>query len=672
MNRKHISFTILLILITLISISSIQAANQTDVIESTDTNPLTEISFNGTTSDDLQKTIDKASDGETINLGENKAYNLNSTVEITKPVTLKGTNVSITSQNALSIRQTSNVEINGIKFINTNPLPGYAESIKGTGIYIQGLTNIIIDNCSFINYAHGVDMYTSSDSVVKNSYFTGTTTGVNPERADAGTKALQIMGSHNVKALNNTFEGNILDGLSIASSSYDIYAENNTFINNTYAIFYGGASTQGNILKNNRFITCGMINTSYTDNLGKVVVCYQNLPVISLQKASSYIQIIDNEFVVKNSNVLILSEAENRAHGFPSVIGAINITGNTVKKYDASVDDSSVTFYYINVLENLGISPVGEIDVYGNNFTDIPGIVNFKLNFNEIKDSNNTVHIPKTQTNTFLTVTYVKGGRIVLELDDLAGSGIEGEKITYSINGGSDITDETDMYGHVYINGLSGEVKLKAKFKGSDKYSECDLTTTIQVSPVQTATSIAAGSLTVNVISAKGTSYKFTLKDATGKAIADKQVSITFDGKIYTATSNTNGIVSFALPAAAAGKYAVTMAFSGDSTYKGSVATSTISIVKQATKLTVAKKTFKKKATKKVTAVLKENTGKVLSGKKVTMKVNGKTYTAKTNSKGVATFKVKLTKKGTFKATTKFAGDNYYTAKSTTSKIVVK
>ncbi len=672
MNRKHIGFTILLILITLISISSIQAANQTEIIESTDTNPLAEISFNGTTSDDLQDTIDKASDGETINLGENKQYTLNSTVEIRKPITLKGTNVSITSENALSIRQTSNVEINGIKFINTNPLPGYAESIKGTGIYIQGLTNIVIDNCSFINYAHGVDMYTSSDSVVKNSYFTGTTTGVTPERADAGTKALQIMGSHSIKALNNTFEGNILDGLSIASSSYDIFAENNTFINNTYAIFYGGASTEGNILKNNRFITCGMINTSYTDNLGKVEVNFQNLPVISLQKASSYIQIIDNEFIVKNDNVLILSEAENRAHGFPSVIGAINITGNTVKKYDSSVDDSSVTFYYINVLENLGISPVGEIDVYENNFTDIPGIVNFKLNFNEITDSNNTVHIPKTQTNTFLTVTYVKDGRIVVELDDLAGNGIEGEKITYSINGGSDITDETDIYGHIYINALSGEVKLKAKFNGNDKYTGSDLTTTIQLSPVQTATGISAGSLGVNAINAKNAIYTFTLKDVNGHALPGKSVSISFNGVLYTASSNSKGVVSFKLPTNTAGKYAVTMAFTGDSTYKGSVATSTISIVKQATKLTVAKKTFKKSATKKVTAVLKDNTGKVLKGKKVTMKVNGKTYTAKTNSKGVATFKVKLTKKGTFKATTKFAGDAYYTAKTTSSKIIVK
>ena len=58
---------------------------------------------------------------------------------------------------------------------------------------------------------------------------------------------------------------------------------------------------------------------------------------------------------------------------------------------------------------------------------------------------------------------------------------------------------------------------------------------------------------------------------------------------------------------------------------------------------------------------------------KVTIKVNKKIYTAKTNSKGVATFKItKLTKKGKYAATVKYAGSKYYNTKSVKVKITVK
>ncbi|WP_298501316.1 Ig-like domain-containing protein, partial [uncultured Methanobrevibacter sp.] len=60
------------------------------------------------------------------------------------------------------------------------------------------------------------------------------------------------------------------------------------------------------------------------------------------------------------------------------------------------------------------------------------------------------------------------------------------------------------------------------------------------------------------------------------------------------------------------------------------------------------------------------------AGKKVTLKLNGKTYTAKTNDKGQATFKLDLSKKGTYKATVNFAGDNTYSGSSKSVKITIK
>ena len=94
----------------------------------------------------------------------------------------------------------------------------------------------------------------------------------------------------------------------------------------------------------------------------------------------------------------------------------------------------------------------------------------------------------------------------------------------------------------------------------------------------------------------------------------------------------------------------------------------------QSLKLLFLSKTFKKSVkTKKYTVTLKTNTNKVMKNTKLTLKVNGKTYTAKTNAKGQATFKItKLTKKGKFTAVVKFAGNKYYNAKTVKPKIIVK
>ncbi len=97
--------------------------------------------------------------------------------------------------------------------------------------------------------------------------------------------------------------------------------------------------------------------------------------------------------------------------------------------------------------------------------------------------------------------------------------------------------------------------------------------------------------------------------------------------------------------------------------------------VKKATpKLTAKAKTFKKSLkTKKFSVTLKNNLNKVMKNTKVTLKVNKKTFTAKTTDKGVATFKItKLTKKGKYTATVKYAGSKYYNAKSVNVKITVK
>ena len=95
-------------------------------------------------------------------------------------------------------------------------------------------------------------------------------------------------------------------------------------------------------------------------------------------------------------------------------------------------------------------------------------------------------------------------------------------------------------------------------------------------------------------------------------------------------------------------------------------------VTKKKTKITAKSKTFKSKTkTKKYTITLK--TGKTpLKNKKIKLRLRGKTYSAKTNKKGKATFKLKIIKKGRFKATIRVYGDKYYKASKKTIYIKIK
>ena len=58
---------------------------------------------------------------------------------------------------------------------------------------------------------------------------------------------------------------------------------------------------------------------------------------------------------------------------------------------------------------------------------------------------------------------------------------------------------------------------------------------------------------------------------------------------------------------------------------------------------------------------------------KLIIKINKRTYSAITNNKGIATFKItKLAKTGKYTALVKFAGNKYYNVKSVKVKVTVK
>ena len=141
-----------------------------------------------------------------------------------------------------------------------------------------------------------------------------------------------------------------------------------------------------------------------------------------------------------------------------------------------------------------------------------------------------------------------------------------------------------------------------------------------------------------------------------------------------TLTTNAKGQVSLNVATLVPKTYTATVKFAGDDGYLASSVSPKVVVSKAKPKITAKAKTFKVKVkTKKYTVTLKNNKGKVMKKVKLTLKVGKKTYKATTNSKGKATFKItKLTKKGKYTATVKFAGSKYYKALSKKVKITVK
>lgn len=183
----------------------------------------------------------------------------------------------------------------------------------------------------------------------------------------------------------------------------------------------------------------------------------------------------------------------------------------------------------------------------------------------------------------------------------------------------------------------------------------------------------------VKVTTTYGTSKNLviTLKDVNANPLAGKNVTVVLGKTAYeNITTNSKGEITIAVAKNLDPKtYTASITFDGDTNYVKSAGSVNVEVKKATPKLTAAKKTFKKSAkTKKYTVTLKTDLNEAMKKVKVTLKVKGKKYVAKTNSKGKATFKIKnLKKKGTYKATVTYNGNNYYNAVTKKNvKIIVK
>ena len=165
-----------------------------------------------------------------------------------------------------------------------------------------------------------------------------------------------------------------------------------------------------------------------------------------------------------------------------------------------------------------------------------------------------------------------------------------------------------------------------------------------------------------------------TLKDEFSTPIKGAKISVKIKSS-KTITTGKNGKAKLTANALAPkSSYTAKITFAGDANHIKSTKSVKVTVKKATPKLTAKAKSFKRTVkTKKYQVILKTNKNKAMKKTKITLKVKGKPYYATTNNRGKAIFKItKLTKKGKFTATVKFAGNKYYNAATKKVKITIK
>ena len=678
MNRKII-LSLLAVFIVAISLSAVSAADDVAVDDVTTDAGIEEVAATDDvvltdgeekTGDDIQTLIDDAEDGGEVDLGVDQVYNVadGKIFNITKKVTVKGTNVVIKASGAsqggsgaLFIANVAGTGFDGITFVNNDGKKTYGQQVSGYAIQLA-IENGTVNNCKFLDWGSGVYGRGAAFCTISNSYFNGSSEKVtNGGTKDYGTKAINLMGSHDITVKDCTFEGQVLDGISIASNSGNNIMTGNTFIENCYAIYFGGASTQGCVIANNTFIRCGWCE----DANGNVI--FKNLPVISTQKAANGYVIADNTIEATPGSIFMKAESGNTAHGYPSAIGDINITGNTLTVAEGA-NPATITFMYI--LSNQGqLSPYAPINISGNTIAD--GVTPVTVWYADWGSETNPVFPAADPVATSIIIKDISTAtkKVTIELVDVNGVAQAGKEISYSINGGATQTGETDADGLLTID-VAEDGVIALAFAGDEELKAAETSINFASTAVKTTPTITASAMTATAKIAKY--YTITLKDSTGKALAGESVTFYFNGKTTTVKTDENGKAKLSINVATKGNYQIAVSYLGNDKNNAVTTAKNIKVNVQATKATFAKATLKVKKAKSVKFTLKDSKGKAIKGKKITIKVNGKTFSAKTNAKGVATIKVKVAKKGKFTAVAKFAGDNTYKAISKKAVFTVK
>ena len=597
---------------------------------------------------ELENLINSAPSGDTISLDYDYEYNYGfntNGIIIDKPLTINGNGHVLDGKNTgrMFIIEADNFILKNITFKN-----GYSSESIGA-VWGKG-NKLTISDCTFSNcYANGtshpdarkvvggaVYIYANNANIVNNKFISNSIRG-----SGAG---IALDGRYHTIENNTFIENKALGGMNgggiLVGQGYQIIIRGNTFINNS-AEMGGGAvelqHSENDLIENNKFI----------DNFGD----YGG--ALSIYN-TSYFKVSNNLF---NGNHATF---ENSIKGLGGAI-RVYLNNPTGKSFITNNNFyNSCALHYGSALYIFGKNLEISGNIFDNSSTDdnVGGTINLIGNTTYI--SNNVIKN---------TVAGRHGGAIEIDGNN---NQIISNKIVNSIAGISG--------GAIYIIGNSNTIKnnnftdTTAKANGGAIQVNGDKTTISYNKFSNTYAKSSGGAVYIIGRNAKISNNQFlsNIAKANGGAIRIDGTGAKINNNIFKGNSASKGIDIFIW--SGTGSEILHNTFKNYKTL--SVVTYGNYIILQDNN-GIFEKTIITVPTKNVaitngkfTVTLKNNNGNVISGKTIKFTVNGKTYKAKTNSKGQATVNLKLNKFGNYNCVIKFAKDSYNQASS--KKVTLK
>ena len=586
---------------------------------------------------------------------------------------------------------------NGIRIRNSQATSIKTSNIKSSnyGIYENDSTNSIIDSNSISNNKNAGIAYegTSDNPKISNNNITNNKNGIN---LISSTNSIHTDILNNYIALNNGY------GVYINCPVEKINVIGNFFYKNDNSEVFNDLNTKGlwaeggeklEVVNNNYVVGKDNRPVHRSDSVGGGVF----LGYIFELNTYIYCPVIYHTFgTVKwyeGHYWLKLSEITQSKKGMYS-ISIVDDEGNVAK----GLSSVPVTFY-LNKNNNYVAPQAGDIYKI---VMMVDGTATVRFSASDFKQSGNVVTVVMPGTSDYLTGDqnkniktftvdddYIPGSpsatkitlsnlntnvnsneEYTITLTDINNNPVVGESVTFNINS-KNINAQTNADGKatIKINQNAGTYDIKVSY-GGDGYDYLATSNSAKINVNKLSTKIAASNYAMFI--KKTDYYKVTLKDTNGKVLAKQKITIKVNKKTYNVKTDAKGIAKIKLKLKK-GTYKVQITYKGTGQYKASKATKKITVKKVLkTKLTAPKVTIAPATSTKYSVTLKDENGNLIKKQKVTVNVNGKKYTKKTNSKGQVTVSVKFSKLKTYIVKASFKKTKTYKKSSATGKITVQ